>query len=94
MANIRFTEGSCGAAREAEDDCAEAPTSTNETKIPSAEEIAQNAKMWSVSGQAYFPSDYTVKGLPPGYYVVEHCNRGYYFYKTPMNLEDLIVLPD
>ncbi len=63
-------------------------------KIPSPEDIAQNAKMWSVNGQAFFPSEYTVNGLPPGYYVVEHCNRGFYFNKTAMNLDDLLVLPD
>lgn len=85
-----------------EDDCAEeVPTTSeaplakgNETKIPTADEIAHTAKMWAVSGQAYFPSDFTTNTLPPGYYVVEHCNRGYYFYKTPMNLDDLLILPD
>lgn len=75
------------------EDKAEAPPS-HEGRSPSPDDIAQNAKMWSVNGQAYFPSEYTVNGLPPGYYVVEHSNRGYYFYKTPMNLDDLIVLPD
>ncbi len=96
MANIRFTERdeSDYADEDSEEVVPTTSSSGQETKIPSPDEIAQNAKMWSVSGQAYFPSDYTVKGLPPGYYVVEHCNRGYYFYKTPMNLDDLIVLPD
>jgi len=76
-----------------EEDCAEV-AATGTGKIPSPEEIAQNAKMWSVNGQAFFPSEYTVDGLPPGYYVIEHCNRGFYFNKTPMNLDDLLVLPD
>lgn len=86
MANTRFS-GEC--APDETEDCAV------EVATPSPNnDIAQNAKMWEVNGQAYFPSDYTVKGLPPGYYVIEHNNRGFYFYKTPMNLDDLIVLPD
>lgn len=89
----RFTESTCDEA-EATATEATAPPVCNGPKIPSPDDIAQNAKMWSVNGQAYFPSDYTVTGLPPGYYVVEHSNRGYYFYKTPMNLDDLMVLPD
>ena len=57
--------------------------------------MQQNAKMWSVSGDAYFPCDYTTEQLPPGYYTVEKCQtRGVYFNKNPMNLDDLIVLPD
>jgi len=99
---IRFAEG-VGATTDCDKVCDEEATeeesppltsSGDETKIPTAQEIAHTAKMWAVSGQAYFPSDYTTKGLPPGYYVVEHCNRGYYFYKTPMNLDDLLILPD
>ena len=76
--------------------CEEAAESSAPPRLesPTPDDIAQNAKMWSVTGQAYFPSDYTVKGLPPGYYVVENCNRGLYFQKTPMNLDDLLVLPD
>lgn len=92
--NIRFTETDDCAAEEVCDETPPLTSSGNETKIPTAEDIAQNAKMWSVNGQAYFPSDYTTKGLPPGYYVVERCNRGYYFYKTPMNLDELLILPD
>lgn len=53
------------------------------------------ARMWSVSGQAYFPCDYTTNELPSGYYTVEYCqSRGTYFNKNPMNMDDLIILPD
>lgn len=65
-----------------------------EAEAPTTNEIAQNAKMWSVSGQAFFPTEYTVEELPPGYYVIENSERGIYFYKTPMNLDDLMILPD
>lgn len=91
MTSSRFSER----YDETADDKAEvAPPARSASNTNSPEDVVHNAKMWSVSGQAYFPSEYTVNGLPPGYYVVETCNRGIYFHKTPMNLDHLIILPD
>jgi SpoVK/Ycf46/Vps4 family AAA+-type ATPase len=58
-------------------------------------EESLNAKMWAVSGDAYFPCEKVEKKLSPGQYVVQFSqNKGYYFMKKKVNLDDLIVLPD
>jgi hypothetical protein len=54
-----------------------------------------DAKMWAVSGDAFFPCEKTEEKLPPGQYVVGFSDgKGYYFLKKTINLDDLIVLPD
>jgi SpoVK/Ycf46/Vps4 family AAA+-type ATPase len=61
------------------------------------ETIKENidAKMWAVSGDAYFPCEKTENKLSPGQYIVHFSdNKGYYFMKKKVNLDDLLVLPD
>lgn len=53
-----------------------------------------DARKWAINGSAYFPCELTADELPAGYYVVEDSERGFHFLKTPMNLDDLITLPD
>lgn len=56
---------------------------------------AENAKMWAVSGDAFFPCEKTEDKLPPGQYVVQYSDtKGYFFVKKSINLDDLIILPD
>lgn len=54
-----------------------------------------NARMWAVLGDAHFPCEEAVKELPAGQYTIEHSNdRGIFFSKKEVNLDDLVVLPD
>jgi SpoVK/Ycf46/Vps4 family AAA+-type ATPase len=54
-----------------------------------------NARMWAVLGDAHFPCEEAVKELPAGQYTIEHSqDRGIFFSKKEVNLDDLIVLPD
>lgn len=54
-----------------------------------------NAKMWAVSGDAYFPCEKTELKLAPGQYIVQFSDtKGYYFMKKSVNLDDIINLPD
>ena len=56
-----------------------------------------NASMWSVAGAGsdFFPSESSVKELPPGQYTVKHApSVGIYFSKRDINLDNLLVLPD
>jgi SpoVK/Ycf46/Vps4 family AAA+-type ATPase len=58
-------------------------------------ELTGDAKMWAVSGDAYFPCEKTDPILPPGQYIVSYNDsRGYFFQKKGINLDDLIALPD
>ncbi len=57
--------------------------------------LKENARMWAKVGDAFFPSDETVEHLAPGQYHIEYShNRGIYFSKKPVNLDDLLILPD
>lgn len=52
-------------------------------------------RMWSVSGDSYFPCDKTESSLPPGQYLpVFSEQRGIFVVKKQVNLDDLLVLPD
>lgn len=52
-------------------------------------------KMWSVSGDSYFPCEKTNEKLPPGQYLpMFNENRGVYFVKKAVNLDELLILPD
>lgn len=54
-----------------------------------------NATMWAVLGDAFFPCEEAVKELPPGQFTIEHSNdRGIFFSKKDINLDDLLILPD
>lgn len=80
--------------------------STHQYKTPEATEnydcetdasvvLKENARKWAKVGDAYFPSDETVDKLDPGQYHIEYShNRGIYFSKKPINLDDLLILPD
>jgi len=57
--------------------------------------LKENARMWAKVGDAFFPSDETVDHLAPGQYHIEYShNRGIYFSKKPINLDELLILPD
>lgn len=52
-------------------------------------------RMWSVSGDSYFPCEKTEEGLPAGQYIpVWSEQRGVYFVKKEVHLDDLMILPD
>jgi len=53
------------------------------------------AKMWAVSGNEFAPCERAVDVLPSGQYTIEHSShRGLYFSKKPVNLDELLILPD
>ena len=57
--------------------------------------LKENARLWAKVGDAYFPADQTVDKLKAGQYSIEYShNRGIYFAPKPINLDDLLVLPD
>ena len=57
--------------------------------------LKENARLWAKVGDAYFPSDETVNQIPPGQYHIEYShNRGIYFSRKPINLDELLILPD
>ncbi len=57
--------------------------------------LQENAHKWAKVGDAFFPSDETVEKLDPGQYHIEYShNRGIYFSKKPINLDELLILPD
>lgn len=57
--------------------------------------LKENARLWAKVGDAYFPSDETVNKIPPGQYHIEYShNRGIYYSKKPVNLDELLILPD
>jgi SpoVK/Ycf46/Vps4 family AAA+-type ATPase len=57
--------------------------------------LKENARLWAVVGDAFFPADPTVNRLTAGQYSIEYShNRGIYFAPKPVNLDDLLVLPD
>lgn len=52
-------------------------------------------KMWSVSGENFFPCEKTVGKLPPGQYLINYNDqRGIFFTKKVINLDNLLLLPD
>ena len=57
--------------------------------------LKENARLWAKVGDAYFPADQTVDKLGAGQYSIEFShNRGLYFVDKPINLDELLVLPD
>ena len=57
--------------------------------------LKENARQWALVGDIYFPADQTRDTLPAGQYSIEYShNRGIYFAPKPINLDDLLVLPD
>lgn len=57
--------------------------------------LKENARKWAKVGDAFFPSDETIDSLEPGQYHIEYShNRGIYFAKKPINLDELLILPD
>lgn len=52
-------------------------------------------RMWSVSGDSYFPCDKTEEKLPAAQYIpMYNEHRGLYFIRKSINLDDLLELPD
>lgn len=61
--------------------------------IPSVKTM--NAQMWAVAGDAYFPCEEAVKTLPAAQYTIDQSNeRGIFFYRKDVMLDDLVILPD
>lgn len=57
--------------------------------------LKENARLWAKVGDAYFPADETIDKLDAGQYAIEYShNRGLYFAPKPINLDDLLILPD
>jgi len=57
--------------------------------------LKENARLWAKVGDAYFPADETVDRLSSGQYSIEYShNRGIYFSPKPVNIDELLVLPD
>lgn len=53
------------------------------------------AKMWAVYGKTFSPCEESVDNLPPGQYTIDMSQeRGIFFSKTDVNLDDLMILPD
>ena len=51
--------------------------------------------MWSKTGPAYFPTEDTTNKLFPGQYTVEFSHsRGIYFRRKPVQIDNLLSLPD
>jgi SpoVK/Ycf46/Vps4 family AAA+-type ATPase len=52
-------------------------------------------RMWSVTGDQYYPCDKSVRRLPPGQYIPT-CNshRGVFLVKTNAHADELMILPD
>jgi SpoVK/Ycf46/Vps4 family AAA+-type ATPase len=68
----------------------------DETAITEAH-IAESAgaKMWAVYGNTYSPCEKAVDTLPPGQYTIDASQeRGIFFSKKEVNLDDLMILPD
>jgi SpoVK/Ycf46/Vps4 family AAA+-type ATPase len=68
---------------------------------PSVKETARDvvantdAKMWAVYGNTYSPCEKAVDTLPPGQYTIDASQeRGIFFSKKDVNLDDLMILPD
>jgi len=54
-----------------------------------------NARMWSTNGDIYMPCERTSPSLPPGQYSIQYAmERGLYFEKKDLNIDNLLVLPD
>lgn len=61
----------------------------------SGNNLNENAQMWAVAGDNFFPCEKTTETLPPGQYLAKYCDtRGFYFSKKDVNLDSLIELPD
>lgn len=58
--------------------------------------VGSDAKMWAITGgQHYFPCESTIPTLPPGQYTINHSeNRGIFFTKQTICLDELLILPD
>ena len=64
----------------------------NDSGIKSA---SLNAKMWAVLSGSYFPCEESVRQLEAAQYTIEMSqDRGVFFAKKDVNLDDLLVLPD
>jgi SpoVK/Ycf46/Vps4 family AAA+-type ATPase len=75
-------------------DYSEGVVGTNEEEVSDNMAFGDH-RMWSVSGDSYFPCEKTEQELPSGQYLpVYNENRGIYFVKKAVTLDNLMVLPD
>ena len=55
----------------------------------------KDARMWANYGDTFSPCERAVENLPAGQYTVEHSHeRGIFFQRHAVNLDDLLILPD
>lgn len=68
--------------------------SSNEV-APAVKADTINAKMWAALGDAFFPCEQAVAKLDAGQYTIDYSHdRGVFFAKKEVNLDDLLILPD
>lgn len=67
---------------------------TSSPVTPTPSHGARNTKMWATSDNNFFPCESTVNTLPAGQYLIRNSERGIFFSKKEINLDDLIALPD
>lgn len=71
------------------------PDETSTSPSEYSEGDHADAKMWAVYGNAYTPCEKAIPKLIPGQYIIGYNdNRGLYFQKKEVTLDELIVLPD
>lgn len=51
-------------------------------------------RMWAIADQDHYPCDKAISELVPGQYTIRYSDRGIYFTKKIVNLDELIPLPD
>lgn len=66
-----------------------------QTKNPPIYTHTDDLKMWAIHGHNYFPCESTIPSLPPGQYTIGQSeNRGIFFSKKNICLDELLILPD
>ncbi len=56
--------------------------------------MSQNARLWAVSGECYFPCEETESSLPPDHYLIDSGPSGLHFRRQQFKIDDLLELPD
>ena len=66
-----------------------------ENAISKVDDFYKGNEMWATSGDSYFPCSSTEKILDPGQYIINFSeNKGIFFTKKTINIDDFLVLPD
>lgn len=65
-----------------------------EDEISSKRNVGETS-MWAVNGHLYAPCDEAIEELPAGQYTIDsNPSMGIHFSRHPINLDDLLILPD